>query len=269
MNQINKKRYNINDLIKVMADLRDPDTGCPWDLEQNYKSIAPYTIEEAYEVADAIDRRCMKDLRAELGDLLFQSIYHAQMASEENHFDIHDVIHDITAKMIYRHPHVFGDSKTAASAKDVDKIWEKQKSNENPNNISALDGITRALPALLRAQKLQKKAAKVGFEWSNISHILDKLEEEIKEMRAAINNNDKENQAEELGDILFLLVNYGRMLGINSEEALRQCNNKFERRFKGVEKYLKEQGLSIEQVSLKEMEKAWHKQKLNENNNLL
>ncbi len=257
------RSYNINDLIKVMADLRAPDTGCPWDLEQDYKSIAPYTLEEAYEVVDAIDRGDMKDLRGELGDLLFQSIYHAQMASEGNYFDIHDVIHDITAKMISRHPHVFGD-KTAASAADVDEIWEAQKSSEKPDNISALDGVTRALPALLKAQKLQKKAAKVGFEWANASHVLDKLEEEIQEMREAIANKDKENQVEELGDILFLLANYGRMLGINSEEALRQCNNKFERRFKGLESDLKEQGSSVEKASLSEMENAWNEQKSKE-----
>ena len=244
-----------------MAALRSPDVGCPWDLEQNYKTIAPYTLEEAYEVADAIDRGDMVDLRAELGDLLFQSIYHAQMASEQGHFDIHDVINDITHKMISRHPHVFGD-KSACTASDVDEIWEAQKSKEqDASRSSALDGVTKALPALLRAKKLQKKAAKVGFEWDSALDVLDKLEEEIQEMRESITNKDKVNQAEELGDIIFLLANYGRMLGINSEEALRQCNNKFERRFRGLERDLKDQGLSVVKATLGEMEAAWDRQK--------
>ncbi len=265
------EKYNFNDLVKLMADLRDPENGCPWDLEQNYKTIIPYTLEEAYEVADAVDSNNMDNLCEELGDLLFQSIYHAQMASEENHFDINDVIQNVTNKMITRHPHVFGNEK-ASSANDVDEIWEKRKKAENhikgdSNNNSALDGVTSSLPSLLKAQKLQKKAAKVGFEWNNPSCVLDKLEEEIQEMREAIANNDKENQAEELGDILFLLANYGRMLGINSEEALRQCNNKFERRFRGLEIALKNQGINISDASLKQMEDEWNKQKLKENTN--
>ena len=261
------KKHSIDDLIGVMAALRAPETGCPWDLEQNFKTIAPYTLEEAYEVADAIDRGSMTDLREELGDLLFQSVYHAQMACEDGHFDLHDVIHDVTEKMITRHPHVFGE-KDAKSAEDVDKIWETQKAAEKKNDdkLSALDGVTAALPALLKAQKLQKKAAKVGFEWPDVTHVLDKLEEEIAEMREAIANKDPDNQAEELGDILFLLANYGRMLGINSEEALRQCNIKFERRFRGVEENLQEAGTPIEDVTLEDMEVAWNRQKLKENN---
>ncbi len=247
-----------------MAALRSPEGGCPWDLQQSYESIAPYTLEEAYEVVDAIDRGNINDLREELGDLLFQSIYHAQMASEEGYFDIHDVINDVSKKMISRHPHVFAD-KSANCAEDVDKIWNEQKSKENKENndnpSSVLDGVAKALPALLRAQKLQNKAAKVGFKWDNVTQLLDKLEEEIQEMREAVTNKDKENQAEELGDLLFLLVNYGRMLGINSEEALRRCNNKFIRRFKGVEEDLKRQGLPIEKASLIDMEKAWDRQK--------
>lgn len=259
-----EKKHNIHDLIKVMEDLREPDTGCPWDIEQDFKTIIPYTLEEAYEVADAVDRGSMPDLREELGDLLFQSIYHAQMASEAGHFDIHDVIHDVTAKMISRHPHVFGDLK-ASSAADVDKIWEIQKQAEKSQDdgkpVSALDGVTEALPALLKAQKLQKKAAKVGFEWTNVSHVLDKLEEEIQEMRDAIANKDAENQQEELGDLLFLLANYGRMLGINSEEALRKCNNKFESRFRGLEQDIKDNGSCVTDASLHEMEEAWNRQK--------
>lgn len=259
-----EKKHDIHNLIKVMEDLRTPETGCPWDIEQDFKTIISYTLEEAYEVADAVDRGSMPDLREELGDLLFQSIYHAQMASEAGHFDIHDVIHDVTAKMISRHPHVFGDLK-ASSAADVDKIWEIQKQAEKSQDdgkpTSALDGVTAALPALLKAQKLQKKAAKVGFKWPDVSHVLDKLEEEIQEMRVAITNKDAENQQEELGDLLFLLANYGRMLGINSEEALRQCNNKFESRFRGLEQDIKNNGSCVSDAPLKEMEEAWNRQK--------
>ena len=260
---INNEKHTIKNLINVMKALREPNGGCPWDLEQDFASILPYTLEEAYEVADAIDRGNMVDLREELGDLLFQSIYHAQMAAEQGTFDIHDVIHDVTAKMIYRHPHVFGD-KNAETSSDVDAIWEERKTASKKTDGSALDGVTASLPALLKAQKLQKKAAKVGFEWPDISNVLDKLEEEIQEMREAIANKDEQNQMEELGDILFLLANYGRMLGINSEEALRQCNNKFERRFRGLEQDLKNEGSSVDAATLEEMEAAWNRQKLKE-----
>lgn len=260
-----EQRYTINDLITVMRDLRHPETGCPWDIEQDFKSIAPHTLEESYEVIDAIDRGNMDDLREELGDLLFQSVYHAQMADEGGHFNLSDVIHDITAKMISRHPHVFGDEK-AASAADVNAIWDKRKDIEKGINAqsSALDGVTAALPSLLKAQKLQKKAAKVGFEWPNALHVLDKLEEEIAEMREAITNNDLDNQEEELGDILFLLANYGRMLGINTEEALRRCNLKFESRFRGLEQDLRHAGKDLPQTSLEEMMNAWNAQKVKE-----
>ena len=242
----------MNDLISVMRALRDPDSGCPWDIEQNFQSIVPYTLEEAYEVADAIDRDNMTDLCEELGDLLLQSVYHAQMAKEFGHFDIHDVIHDITEKMISRHPHVFGDTP-AENAEDVNAIWDARKQAEKNETKSALDGVTQALPALLLSQKLQKKAAKVGFEWPKVSHVLDKLEEEIAEMRAALDNQDKDNQAEELGDILFLLANYARMLDINAEEALRQCTQKFQRRFRAIEAVHDFQALSLD-----EWEAAWN-----------
>lgn len=258
-----KSKHTLNDLITVMRALRTPETGCPWDLEQDFKSIAPYTLEEAYEVADAIDRGDMNDLREELGDLLFQSVYHAQLAAEQGSFDLHDVIHDVTEKMISRHPHVFGDTE-ANSAEDVNAIWDQRKAAEKNGNTSALDGVTAALPALLKAQKLQKKAAKVGFEWSDAACVLDKLEEEIAEMRAAIANNDLKNQEEELGDILFLLANYGRMLDINAEESLRQCNTKFERRFRGLENDLKAKGKALPECSLEEMTESWIAQKKKE-----
>ena len=261
-----KKRYTMDDLIGVMEALRTPITGCPWDLEQTFETILPYTLEEAYEVADAIDRGSMEDLREELGDLLLQPVYHAQMASEGGNFTLHDVIHDVTSKMISRHPHVFGD-KTANSAQDVNAIWDVQKSKEKTKDnmeVSALDGVTRALPALLKAQKLQAKAAKVSFEWNSPVDVLDKLEEEIAEMREAIANEDKENQEEELGDIIFLLTNYARMLDIHAEEAVRKCNVKFERRFRGLEKEIKEQGMVLKDTSLEQKIEAWNNQKAKE-----
>ena len=255
-------KHPIEALIEVMAALRNPDSGCPWDLGQNFKTIAPYTIEEAYEVADAIDREDMKDLREELGDLLLQPIYHAQMASEQNEFNIEDVITDITEKMISRHPHVFGD-QDAQNPQDVDKIWDERKKAEKGGgkDKSALDGVTRGLPALLRAEKLQKKAAKVGFEWPGPEQVLDKLEEELAEMREALQNGTLQQKTDELGDLLFVLANLGRMLGINPETALRDCNNKFERRFKGLEQSLKVKSIEITDASLEQMEQAWNDEK--------
>ncbi len=255
------KKHPIEELIAVMAALRNPESGCPWDLEQDFKSISPYTIEEAYEVADAIDRQDMNDLREELGDLLLQPIYHAQMASEENLFTIEDVIRDVSEKMISRHPHVFGDTD-AYSAEDVDKIWdERKKAEKGTDNKSALDGVTKGLPALLRAEKLQKKAAKVGFEWPGPAQVLDKLEEELQEMREALENGSLAEKTDELGDLLFVLANLGRMMGINPETALRNCNNKFERRFKGLEEELKLKSIELTDASLEQMEQEWIKQK--------
>lgn len=257
--------YSLDDLIEVMRRLREPDGGCPWDLEQDFASIAPYTIEEAYEVADAIDRGDMKDLREELGDLLLQSIYHAQMASENADFTIYDVINDVTDKMICRHPHVFGDTE-AQSAADVDKIWDERKAKEKSESKhkSALDGVTLGLPALLRAQKLQKKAGKVGFQWIEISPVLNKLEEELKELNEAIDSKSLNEQEEELGDVLFVLANIGRLLGVNAEEALRRTNNKFINRFKGMEADFKVENKEFSDASLDEMTEKWNAQKRKE-----
>lgn len=256
--------HPIEKLIWVMACLRDPNGGCPWDLEQDFKSIAPYTIEEAYEVSDAIQRNDMNDLCEELGDLLLQPIYHAQMASEEGAFTIDDVINGVTDKMIERHPHVFGDG-SAKTAEDVNVTWEQRKQAERDRkgltSESALDGVTKALPALLRAQKLQKKAAKTGFEWTEVNDVLDKFEEELAEMREAVKSGTIEEKADELGDLFFVLVNFGRLLGINSETALRDCNDKFERRFRGVEADFVAQGTQISERSLDEMTAMWKAQK--------
>ncbi|MCB1563618.1 MAG: nucleoside triphosphate pyrophosphohydrolase [Alphaproteobacteria bacterium] len=260
------KNHPIEKLIEVMAALRNPEGGCPWDLEQDFATIAPYTLEEAYEVADAIDRGDMVALREELGDLLLQPVYHAQMAAEGGLFDIHDVITDITDKMIHRHPHVFGNAN-ASSPEDVNAIWDERKKLEKntaqDNNVepSALDGVTKGLPALLRAQKLQKKASKAGFAWAHIGQVIDKLEEELAELREAIERGNHDEQAEELGDVLFVLATLGRWLDINAEESLRQCNAKFERRFKGMEGDFKAKNKSLSTASLEEMLAAWDAQK--------
>ena len=258
--------HPIESLIEVMARLRDPDGGCPWDLEQDFKSIAPYTIEEAYEVADAIERGCMDDLREELGDLLLQPVYHAQMAAEAGLFTIDDVINDITQKMISRHPHVFGD-RAAGDAADVNVIWDERKAAEGKakgGRASALDGVTLGLPALLRAQKLQKKAAKVGFVWRDVDGFLDKLEEELGELRAAVRNGSVEEKAGELGDVLFVVASLARFLDINAEEALRITNSKFEKRFKGLEGEFKVKNIALKDASLEELEEAWLAQKAKE-----
>ena len=244
--------HAIDHLKWVMARLRDPDTGCPWDIEQSNETILKHTIEEAYEVADAIEHGSNDDLKDELGDLLFQVIFYAQMASEKGEFNFDDIAQGVANKMISRHPHVFGD-ETARSADDVHAIWDAQKEKEKESN-GALDGVTRALPALLRAQKLQKKAAKVGFEWRTSNDALLKVQEEINEFKEADNAIDKE---EEFGDLLFALVNHGRMEGLDAEEALRKANNKFIKRFEGMER----DNPNFKDLSLDEMLGAWKKQK--------
>jgi ATP diphosphatase len=254
----------IQDLLAVMARLRNPAGGCPWDLEQDFSTIAPYTIEEAYEVADAIDRKDMAALKDELGDLMFQVVYHAQMASEEGQFIFDEVVDNVTEKMIRRHPHVFGNAK-ASTAADVEKgIWEEAKEKERGKQDSVLDGVPLALPALRRAQKLQNRAARVGFEWPEAVNVLDKMDEEIVEMRAALKGGKQDEIIDELGDLFFVLVNFGRMLGADCEEVLRQSNAKFERRFKGMESDLKKTGRELKACSLDEMEDVWQAQKKKE-----
>lgn len=248
----------IKDLLGLMARLRAPD-GCPWDREQNFATIAPYTIEEAYEVADAIEKEDNEALKDELGDLLLQVVFHAQMAKELGLFTFEDVARNVTDKMVSRHPHVFGDS-VAAGAKDVEaRIWEEQKDKEKKAKRldSILDDVTRGLPAVMRAQKLQKRAARVGFEWPKAINVLDKLEEEIQELREAIAAKDQDNIHEEVGDMLFCVVNFGRMLGVDCETALRDVNGKFERRFKGIEKALKARNVKLEDATLDQMEAIW------------
>lgn len=240
-------------LLEVMAALRNPDGGCPWDLEQTFESIAPYTVEEAYEVKDAIERADINDLKEELGDLLLQVVFHAQIATDEKKFNFDDVANGIADKLIYRHPHVFGD-ESAKTADDVLVIWNAKKDAEK-NNESAIDGVTIALPALLRSQKLQKKAAKSGFEWPDTKAAWAKVEEELQEFKDA---KTKDHQAEELGDLLFCIVNYARMAGHDAEEILTATNKKFEQRFKAMEKHLV---TPLKDSTLDEMLIAWNKGK--------
>ena len=248
-------------LIAIMAWLRHPERGCPWDRAQDFVSIASYTIEEAYEVADAIGRRDMADLREELGDLLLQVVYHARMAEEEGAFAFRDVAAAINRKMIDRHPHVFGsESVPDAAAQTV--AWEATKAAERAAkadpDASVLDGVALALPALLRAEKLQKRAARVGFDWAAPGPVLDKIEEEIAEVRAeVVAGAPADRLTDEIGDVLFAVANLARHLSIDPEAALRATNDKFTRRFRHVERRLKAQGRTPEAASLEEMEALW------------
>lgn len=254
----------INRLLTIMRTLRDPEKGCPWDKEQDFKSIAPYTIEEAYEVADTIDRGDMKELCSELGDLLFQVVYHAQMANEQGYFTFADVVNGINDKLINRHPHVFADS-VIGSAEEQSLLWEKSKAGERQDkNIESgmLAHISLNMPALSRAQKLQLRAAVAGFDWNNIRDVKIKIEEELKELETEIaGKSSKARIQEELGDLLFACVNFSRHLKIDAESALRAANKKFEKRFGYIENHLKEQGKSLEQVALEDMERLWQEAK--------
>jgi MazG family protein len=250
----------IETLRAIMKALRTPGTGCPWDLEQDFSTIAPYTIEEAYEVADAIARGDRSDLCEELGDLLLQAVYHAQLAAEEGSFAFEDVVEAICRKMIRRHPHVFGDEE-ARSAKLAKGFWEDMKAREKTRRKdepeSVLAGVPVALPGLTRAAKLQSKAAKVGFDWPSIDNVFAKVEEEIAELRAA---SDDERE-EEFGDLLFALANVARHMSLDPEKALRAANGKFERRFRYIEQRLKERGSAPAQSTLEEMDGLWDEAK--------
>jgi tetrapyrrole methylase family protein/MazG family protein/ATP diphosphatase len=246
----------LDTLRAIMAALRAPGTGCPWDLEQDFASIAPFTIEEAYEVADAIERGDKADLCEELGDLLLQVVYHAQLACEEKSFSFDDVVEAICHKMIRRHPHVFGDEQ-ARSAKLAKGFWDEMKAREKTTadkSQSILDGVPVALPAMTRAVKLQAKAAKVGFDWPSIDFVYDKMNEEIAELRE---ETEKDRQMAEYGDLLFAMANLGRHLDIDPERALRSANEKFLRRFRHIEDELAKRGSSPERSSLAEMDALW------------
>jgi nucleoside triphosphate diphosphatase len=253
-------------LRTIMARLRDPQTGCPWDVQQSFETIAPYTIEEAYEVDDAIRRRDMDDLKSELGDLLLQVVFHARMAEEAGLFDLDDVAGAISDKMISRHPHVFGDkSYDDAEAQTLD--WERLKAAERKKKTGSdglLDDVPLALPGLKRAHKLQKRAATVGFDWPDPARVLDKVEEETAEVREAIATGDRDKIEDEIGDLLFVCVNLARKTKVDSEAALRRTNAKFERRFRYIETTLKVRKRDIRSASLDEMESLWNDAKLQE-----
>ena len=247
-------------LLAIMAALRDPETGCPWDLRQTFATIAPYTLEEAHEVADAIDRQAWDELKGELGDLLFQAVYHAQMAAEAGHFSFADVVATISDKMITRHPHVFGTDTQTKTADQQTRDWETQKAKER-GTARTLDGIAASLPALTRALKLQSRAARVGFDWPSTNQVLDKLVEEAREVVEARDTLTHDALTEEIGDLLFVMANLARHLKVDPEAALRAANRKFTRRFARIEDWLAETGRSPSDSDLTEMDALWNRAK--------
>jgi MazG family protein len=255
----------IDRLLDIMARLRDPETGCPWDVEQDFQTIAPYTVEEAFEVADAIARDDMDDLRDELGDLLFQVVFHAQMAREKDAFDFEGVVSAICEKMVRRHPHVFGGAEVADAAQQS-RAWEAHKAAERADRgvrrNSILDDIPRGMPALARAQKLGGRAARAGFDWEHSEDVVEKLHEEIDELARARKGDG--NIAEEIGDLLFTVVNLCRHEGVDAEGVLRSANAKFENRFRRLESRIAEEGRSPEEVGIEKLEKAWEAVKTEE-----
>jgi MazG family protein len=257
-------------LLDVMVRLRDPAKGCPWDREQSYSTIVPYTIEEAYEVADAIERGDFAALKAELGDLLFQVVFYAQMAREDGRFDFGAVAEAAADKMERRHPHVFGDATIETAAAQT-VAWETQKARERAANgagarpVSVLDDVARALPALTRAEKLQKRAARVGFDWPHLAQVVDKIHEELSELRHEVDQSaPKERLIDEVGDLLFACANLARKLEVDPETALRSTNAKFERRFHRIEDWLAEAGKTPDQSTLEEMDVLWDRAKAEE-----
>ncbi|KJC35621.1 nucleoside triphosphate hydrolase [Bradyrhizobium sp. LTSP885] len=263
---------DISRLIEIMAALRTPVTGCPWDLEQDFATIAPYTIEEAYEVADAITRGDFEDLRDELGDLLLQVVYHARMAEEQKAFAFGDVVEAVTTKMIRRHPHVFADKDGNIQPAGVKSAWERIKAEEKAEraarrppedtaHTSLLASVKAGLPPLARAMELQRKASTVGFDWNDPRAVLAKIREEADEIESALDRNDRQEIAEETGDLMFALVNLARHVGADPETALRGTNAKFERRFAYIERTLAAKGRSLQDATLQEMDALWNEAK--------
>lgn len=270
--------YQLDDLLYLMARLRDPQTGCPWDIKQTFDSILPYTLEEAYEVADAIEKQDYPHLKEELGDLLFQVIFYSQMGKEQSLFDFNQIIDTLVSKLVRRHPHVFPSGELRSEANDQslsdDEIkgrWEAIKQQEReekaatqsqaPEPLSILDDVPLALPAVQRAEKLQKRAATVGFDWPQADQVLDKIEEEIGELREAMASGKQSSIEDELGDLMFAMVNLARHVKVKPELAVRCTNAKFERRFKYIESHLALQGRDIQEASLDEMEALWQQAK--------
>lgn len=259
----------IDELLKIMARLRDPQRGCPWDQKQTYRTIAPYTLEEAYEVADAIQRGDLDDLRDELGDLLFQVVFYSQIAHEEGHFDFADVARGICEKMVRRHPHVFADARFDDD-QQLHAAWERAKGEERAQRSSSsrssqMDGVAQALPALMRAEKLQRRAARVGFDWPDAGGAFAKLGEEIGEIEAEWQGGDPQRLQDELGDLLFAMVNVVRLLGFDAEQTLSAANAKFTRRFRAMEQRLLDEGAEdLNRLTLAEMDDAWEAVKRDE-----
>ncbi|MCL7941250.1 nucleoside triphosphate pyrophosphohydrolase [Halomonas sp. ATCH28] len=274
---MSKPRYDLDDLLALMAVLRDPEQGCPWDVKQDWYSIVPHTLEEAYEVADAIERRAWDELPGELGDLLFQVVYYSQFGAEEGRFDFPEVVHVLTAKMLRRHPHVFPDgtlasrrppgvSADAIETRQVHARWESLKAEERAERASdtrdigaasVLDDVPRTLPALSRAAKLSKRAARVGFDWPDARGVLAKIREELDEVEQALAEGDRAHAAEEVGDLLFAVTNLARTLKADPEQCLRATNAKFERRFRHVEAALASAEVPLEDAGLEAMERHW------------
>jgi ATP diphosphatase len=272
-------RHTLDDLLTLMTVLRDREQGCPWDIKQDWDSIVPHTLEEAYEVADAIERRAFEELPGELGDLLFQVVYYAQFGAEEQRFDFHDIVDTLTAKMLRRHPHVFPDGTLASrrppgvsadevKTQQVNSRWEALKADERAERAtqapSVLDDVPRTLPALSRAAKLSKRAARVGFDWPDAEGVLAKIREELDEVEEALAAGDRQHAQDEVGDLLFAVTNLARTLGADPEQCLRSTNAKFERRFRYVERALVDAERPLNEASLDEMESHWQAAKAQE-----
>ncbi|QHD50174.1 nucleoside triphosphate pyrophosphohydrolase [Vreelandella aquamarina] len=272
-------RHTLDDLLTLMTVLRDREQGCPWDIKQDWDSIVPHTLEEVYEVADAIERRAFDELPGELGDLLFQVVYYAQFGAEEQRFDFHDIVDTLTAKMLRRHPHVFPDGTLASrrppgvsadevKTQQVNSRWEALKADERAERAtqapSVLDDVPRTLPALSRAAKLSKRAARVGFDWPDAEGVLAKIREELEEVEEALAAGDRQHAQEEVGDLLFAVTNLARTLGADPEQCLRSTNAKFERRFRYVECALADAERPLNEASLDEMESHWQDAKAQE-----
>ena len=263
---------SMQQLLDIMRALRNPDSGCPWDLQQNFHSLIPYTLEEAYEVADAIERNNLADIKNELGDLLFQIVFYSQLATEQSAFDFNDVAQAISDKLTRRHPHVFAEEKIS-SAEEQSKAWEKlkqqerrEKAEENLSALSHLDDVSRTLPSMMRAEKLQRRAAREGFDWPSVSGVIAKVYEELEEVKQELDTEKpvQEKLEDEMGDLFFSCINLSRHLGVDAEQSLRKANIKFERRFRALEEQLVAKGHQVKEMSSDELENIWQDVKAQE-----